>query len=113
MATEMGTLSGVNQGAAWPLRADCLRNLVGHQLSAHGLPDRPADDFATIQVDRNRQIRPALSRPQVGDISHPSAVQSADGDLPFEMVRVEDGELADGPLPGPAPMKRPKASRGH
>ncbi len=37
----------------------------------------PADDAAGMPVDEDRKIEPALPRPDVGDVVHPSLIQAA------------------------------------
>ena len=45
-----------------------------HPLMAQRLIQRPPHYFARIQIEENRQIQPALSRPYVGDITNPGLV---------------------------------------
>ena len=47
---------------------------VGHELGAHVIGDRPADDPAAEDVLDGDEIQPPLPRAQVGDVGDPEPV---------------------------------------
>ncbi len=59
------------------LRTDGQAQRAEHQMAVDLLRHGPADDAAGMQFDEDRKIEPALSRPDVGDVAHPSLIRAA------------------------------------
>ncbi len=53
----------------------CHRQRVGHDVRSHPRLDRPAYDFPVEQIEHDRQVQPALLRPNVGQIGCPGLVR--------------------------------------
>ena len=61
----------------------------------------PADDPAREQVQHDRQVQPALGRPDVGEVGHPALVRRRRLELPIQHVRCDRA---------PAARPRPRAA---
>ena len=51
------------------------RQRVSHDIRRHARLQRPTYDFPVEQVEHDRQIQPALVRPQVGDVRCPDLIR--------------------------------------
>ena len=60
---------------------------IGHQLSGHRGTHRPAHHPAGVEIDDSRHIQPALSRPDVGEVSDPLPVRGGRMELPVQNIR--------------------------
>jgi len=59
---------------------------VDHQLLAHVVGDRPADDPAAEGVEDGGQVDLALLRRVLGDVHHPQAVRPLHRELTLHQV---------------------------
>ena len=67
--------------------ATCLRALggAGDDVGGHALGQRPAHGHAGVQVDRRRQVEPALAGAQVGDV--PKSLRVGTGLAKSRLIR--------------------------
>src|SRR5579863_5275777 len=90
---------------------------VQHQPSFQPLAQRPSDHPARKQVQHNRQVQPALKRPQISDVADPAAVGRAHGETPREQIAlyrhsvVGVGSAAKAPAHTRAQPRRPHQPR--
>src|SRR5947209_1287811 len=49
---------------------------IGNELCRHRCAHRPADDTSGEEIDDGRDIEPALSSPDIGEVRNPFAVWS-------------------------------------
>ena len=102
LAAPIGVVHQTGGGHASPQRQ--LQRLQGQlrpQVRLHG----PPDDAARVQVEHDRQIQPALPRPDEGDVGGPTLV----GRVGLDVTREHVG--GDGPAVR-AVGGVPEASRG-
>ena len=59
---------------------------VDHKGGRHPLAHRKANDLATEQVDHRHQIKPALVRPDIGDVAAPDPVLLIEVKPPLHQV---------------------------
>jgi hypothetical protein len=70
------TIRVVQQRAGFSTAPDRHHQGVGDELSCHGRAHRPADHAPGEQIDDRCHIKPALRRPDVGEVGDPFAVRS-------------------------------------
>ena len=59
---------------------------IADQVRRHLSPHRPADDAAREEIEHNCDVKPALQRPDIGEVGHPSPVRRRRMELPVENV---------------------------
>ena len=57
---------------------------INHQLGCHARTHGPAHRTTRAQIQHHRHIRPALSRPDVGEVSHPALIGLGTLKLPVQ-----------------------------
>src|SRR5690606_34354646 len=89
----VGVMQQLLRPAAPPDRHD---QRICDQLRGHLATHRPADDTPREQIQYHRKIQPALARPDVREVRHPTLVRTGGLELPIQQVR---GNATLGPRP--------------
>jgi hypothetical protein len=76
----------VNHPGLGATLVQCHRQSIGHQLGAHVLGHRPADDPAGEHIQHHRQVHEALPGRHVRDVGGPDAVRLGRAELAFDQV---------------------------
>jgi hypothetical protein len=113
IASVLGSLIRMDHGAAWRSWAYGHHHRVEHELTVDRRARRPADDPGREQIHDDCQIHPALPRPNVGDVCHPSLVGACHRELSPQNIRDQDGWLADRPASGSIAMKCAQVVQSH
>lgn len=74
------------QGAGLTASPRSHQQCVAHHLGLHGVAHRPPHDAARVQVHHRCRIQPALSRPDIGEVSHPLLVWTTGLEVALQMV---------------------------
>jgi len=86
-ADELAALVGVpDQPGRRPALGERHLQRIGHQLAAHVIAHRPADDPAAEDVLDGNQVQPALPRAQIGDVGDPQPVRRRRQERPIDEV---------------------------
>lgn len=67
-----------NQTGTGPPLPNSHPQSITYQLGLHPGTHTPADHFARVQVDDNRQVQPALLSPDIGDVAYIEPAHKAD-----------------------------------
>ena len=67
----------------FPCHFQCFHGEPAVRRERHG----PAHWFSCEQVENNGEVRPALTRPDIGHITAPHLIWLGHGELPFRVVR--------------------------
>src|SRR5262245_22638597 len=103
----------MNHRPSRPSSAHCHQHSVDHELPVDCWASRPAYDLAREQIHYNREIEPALPRPNVGDVCDPCLVGTCHCEMTLEDVRDQDGGLTDRPASRSIAMKRAEVVLTH
>ena len=94
--------------------ADAAGKSCYNHFSAQGTAQRPADHHTGEQVDKDRQVKPAMRCGDVGDIRHPHFVRPIGLKITLQkVIRDWMGMLRIGGRPVLAPNDRAKTSGFH
>jgi hypothetical protein len=86
----------------------CHLQGVDDQARAHVVGDLPPDDHPRGQVDHGRQIQPALTRAQVGDVTDQPGTRLLGSEVSLDQVdRILIINAVHGGNPGPPPVSGP------
>ena len=67
----------------FPCHFQCFHGEPAVRRERHG----PAHWFSCEQVENNGEVRPALTRPDIGHITAPHLIWLGHGELPFKVVK--------------------------
>ena len=59
---------------------------INDQLRRHARTHGPAYRTTRVQIQHHRHIQPALSRPDVGEVSHPALIGLGSLELPVQNI---------------------------
>src|SRR6185437_945709 len=80
------TIRMADQARLWAANGQSLAECGQGETSIQAITDQPADNAPGEEIHHNSQIQPALSGPDIGDVSAPFLVRACGGKILVDQV---------------------------